>query len=347
MPARARAQSVEEAVFKVLLETATRTLLNVVIPEPVTVAQPTPTRPKPHVELSDWVDPSSHSTARVGRACGQRYVAYLTGTRALNYLEVKLFNDSDSKVVINARSPVFEQVFRRRGRAQYGFRGMPVAVAEHSGKLLLLQLEKARFYELRRFDVELSVSFSDGRTCPIKVEFSRSLPAAPATFRALSKFDFGTSYGVQFRSGSLRDAAGQVGSSAALFLEWYPEVQHGVRFELVTDSLDSHDYAGALLMLPSYGYRIFFTPRLSYEFGIGAGAYMFTAYANMPGSATRWALLVSERMQLKFEISPNLKAVNLALSPTLTFGVLPGGPFGPRELSGALYTGTVALILGM
>lgn len=343
VPARARATSVGEEAS---VSAATRTLLSVVIPEPVAAAYPSPRTAEQRVELSDWVDPNGHSTARVGRACEQRYAAYLTGTRELNYLELKLFNDSGTKVIIDARSRIFEQTFRTHGTTRHGFADMPVPVAKHSGKLLLFGLEKRLFYQLRRFDVAFDVAFEDGRTCRMQVEFSRSLPAAPATFKVFSRYDMGVSAGARFASGSLGDTVGHVGSTTALFLDWYPEVQHGVRFEFAVDSLASYDFAGALLFLPSYQYRIFLNPRVSYAFGIGAGAYLFTANVNMPGSVARWALLVRERMQLKFEV-PAFTTLSLALCPTLTFGVLPGGPFGPHELSGGLYTGTLELILGM
>src|SRR5437868_9609551 len=106
--AGAHAESFAASTLGVEVGAATRQLLQAVIPEPVANAYPRPQSPESRVELSDWVDPSSRSTARVGRACEQRYVAYLTGTRLHNYLELQLFNDSDAEVVIEARSQIFE-----------------------------------------------------------------------------------------------------------------------------------------------------------------------------------------------------------------------------------------------
>ncbi|HYQ29076.1 MAG TPA: hypothetical protein VER04_17720, partial [Polyangiaceae bacterium] len=77
-PRLGRAESAGEASIGALLREDTRRSLQVVIPEPVVAAEPSPVRPAQRVELSDWVDPRSHSTARTGRACEQRYVAYLT-----------------------------------------------------------------------------------------------------------------------------------------------------------------------------------------------------------------------------------------------------------------------------
>ncbi|HYP77023.1 MAG TPA: hypothetical protein VER12_13740 [Polyangiaceae bacterium] len=345
-PRLGRAESAGEASIGALLREDTRRSLQVVIPEPVVAAEPSPVRPAQRVELSDWVDPRSHSTARTGRACEQRYVAYLTGTRALNYLELKLFNDSDDEVVIDAGSRVFERTLRMHGTTHRGFPGLPLPVAKHSGKLLLLELEKLLFYELSKFDVVISVSRADGGTCSIKLEFTRTLPAAPTTFKILSRYDVGTSFGARVASGSLAETVGRVGSTATLFLDWYSLMQHGVRFEFAADSLRSDRFAGALLFLPSYQYRIFLNPRVSYVFGIGAGAYLFTAEPDTPGAVARWTLLLRERMQLRFEL-PEITSLVLALCPTLTLGGLPGEPFAPPELSGGIYTGTVELIVGM
>jgi len=53
-------------------------------------------------------------------------------------------------------------------------------------------------------------------------------------------------------------------------------------------------------------------------------------------------------MQLKLELfPPDRENLNFALCPTVTFGVLPGGPFGPHELSGGLYTGALEVILSL
>ena len=346
VPARAHAQSFGAATLGVEVGTATRQLLQTVIPEPVAGAYPTPPSPELRVELSDWVDPSSHSTARVGRACEQRYVAYLTGTRGLNYLEFKLFNDSESEVVVDARSRVFERTFRTHARTRHGFRKLPVRIAAHSGQLLLLELEKRLFYRLREFDFVFDLSFADGRRCQLKVEFARKLPAAPATFKTLSRYDMGVSAGPYLTSGSLRDTVGPVGSTTTLSLSWYPAVQHGVRLEFGVDSLGGYRFAGGWRLVSGYEYRIFLTPRVSYSVGIGAGAYLFTANPDDPASSARWALLVRESMQWKFDL-PVFSAMDMALAPTLTFGVLPGGRLGATEVTGALYTGALELIIGM
>ena len=81
---RARGQSFGDALLALNVEAATRALLDGIIPEPV--PRPVLAYPKQRVELSDWIDPSTGSTARVGRSCEQRYVAYLTGTQLINYL---------------------------------------------------------------------------------------------------------------------------------------------------------------------------------------------------------------------------------------------------------------------
>lgn len=347
VPARARAKPPEEALFELGLEAATRLLLAGVVPEPVVSTVPTLPKPEPRTELSDWIDPSSHSTSRSGRACEQRYVAYLTGTRTRNYLEVKLFNDSDAEVTIDARSRVFEQTIERLGRTRQGFHNMPVRVAKHSGKLLVLGLEKLRFYQLKQFDVVFDLAFEDERTCQIRIEFSRTLPAAPATFKALSKYAVGLSLGAHLASGPLADAVDPVGTTATVFLNWYPAEQHGVRFEFGQDLLQGDRFRVGFLLLCGYQYRFFFNPYLSYSFGIGAGPYLFTVYQDTPSSAARWALLVREQIQLKYEPFPDRSWMNVALGPTLTFGVLPGGPFGPRELSGGLYTGMVEVSFGL
>ena len=339
---RARAQSVGEALLQVFVGGATRGLLNALIPEPVA----TPPTPEPHVELSDWVDPVSGSTAHVGRACEQRYVAYLTGTRGLNYLEVKLFNDSEQEAVIAARSRAFGGTLRPWPGSRHG---RPVRAPGHSGKFLRYELEKPRFHELRQFEVVFELSFADGRTCQMRADFARVLPAAPSTFKLYSKAEVGLSYGFYVASGSLRDAVGQVGAGDSVSASWFPALQHGVRLELGSARLHHSDrFAAGTLVLPSYEYRIFLSPRVTYSFGIGAGAYVFTGYHDMPDSDARWALLVRERMQLKLELfPPDRENLNFALCPTVTFGVLSGGPFGPHELSGGLYTGALEVILSL
>ena len=178
-------------------------------------------------------------------------------------------------------------------------------------------------------------SSANGRTCQAKLEFSRVLPALPSTFRSHNKTDWGLSAGLHVATGSLGDSIGQVGVSRALALSWFPAMQHGIRFEVGMDDLHSNRFALGLLLMPSYEYRAFFSPRLSYSFGIGAGAYLCTVRDGVPTSSSRWALMVRERMQLAVDLFPQW--VSLELGPAVTFGVLPGGPFGPRELTGALY----------
>jgi hypothetical protein len=102
-------------------------------------------------------------------------------------------------------------------------------------------------------------------------------------------------------------------------------------------------FARGVLRLPSYEYRVFSSPRVSYSFGIGAGADVFTVYDDVPTSYARRALMIRERMQLAFELLPSGSSLSVALGPAVTFGALPGGPFGPREL---LYTGSAELTLG-
>lgn len=349
----ARAQSVGEALLALTITAATDVLLAAVIPEPV--ARPSVPAPEAHVELSDWVDPNTGSTARAGRACEQRYVAYLTGTRGANYLEVKLFNDSADEVVIVARSPELEEASLLVPDAGRNAHKWPFRAAGHSGLFLGYRLEKARFHRLKRFEVTFELSFSTGHTCRMNVEFSRVLPAAPSSFKIYSKLDFGATFGVHLASGSLRDAIGAVAASSGISISWFPAVQHGVRFEAGFDRMDRHRFAGGTLLLPAYEFRIFLGPRVTYSFGIGAGAYLFTAsedvpadpYEDVPVDAARWALQVRERMQLKVELLPPRWFIDLALGPVVTFGVFPGGPFGPRELSGALYTGSLELTVSM
>jgi len=156
----------------------------------------------------------------------------------------------------------------------------------------------------------------------------------------------GVAAGPYLTSGRLRDTVGPVGSTTALSLSWHPAVQHGVRLEFGVDSLGGSRFAGGLLMLSGYEYRIFLNPRVSYSVGIGAGAYAFTAGPDDPTATTRWALLMRESMQWKFDLAV-FTALNLALAPTLTLGVLPGGRFGESEVTGALYTGALELIIGM
>lgn len=347
LPAPARAESLAEAVVEVLVGAATRTLLNVVIPERVATAHPSPPTPEPRVELSDWVDPSSHSTAKVGRACEQRIVTYLTGTRRFNFLEVKLFNDSDTNVTIDAHSRVFTPAMETTVNARHGFRGMPLRVPAHSGKLLVLGLQKSLFYQLKQFDFVFDVSSGPGRTCQMKVEFSRSLPALTTTFKAASKRDIGVSLGAHLTAGPLRESVGALGQNTTTSMTWHIAVQHGVRAEFSLDSLGGDRFKVGLLLIPGYEYRHFFNPRLSYTFGIGAGPYLFTVNQEQPASAARWAMLVRERMQLQYELSTDQRPLSLALCPTLTFGAFPGGPFGPHELSGGFYTGAMELLIRM
>jgi len=322
---------------------ATRVLLDAAIPEPV--ERPAP-KPEARVELSDWIEPGTGSTAHVGRACEQRYVAFLTGTRYSNYLDVKLFNDSDDGVAIVARSPVFEDANGPASESRETFRGKRYRAAAHSGQYFSYELEKARFYKLKRFDVVFEFSFARGRTCQSKVEFSRVLPSALSTFKVRPRLDGVVSLGAYLASGSLRDSIGQAGTTTGLSFGWYPTLQHGIRFETSLDNLDSDRFAFGSLLLPSYEYRIFFGPRVTYSFGIGAGAYLFVAHQDLPISDSRAALIVRERMRLKFEL-PAFSALDIALGPVVTFGVLPGGPFGPRELSGALYSGSLELSVMM
>jgi hypothetical protein len=340
----ARAQSFGEKLLFMTLEAATSALLDTVIPEPV--HHPSVKTPEARAELSDWVDPSTGSTAHVGRACEQRYVAYLTGTRYSNYLEVKLFNDSDDDVAIVARSPVFEEANGPAPDSREKFRGKPYRAGRHSGTYLSYMLEKARFYELRHFAVVFELSFANGRTCQTKIDFSRVLPAALSSFKIYSNKDAALTYGVHGATGSLLDSVGPVGTTTSISFGWFPAMQHGLRFEASFDNFDSDRFAFGVLLLPSYEYRIFFGPRVSYSFGIGAGAYLFTVHADVPVSYSHWALMVRERMQLKFEL-PEFNVLHFALGPVVTFGVLPGGPFGPRELSGALYTGSLELSITM
>ena len=127
---RARGQSSGDALLALTVEAATRALIDGIIPEPVD--RPAVAYPVQRVELSDWIDPSTGSTARVGRSCEQRYVAYLSSTRRLNYLELKLFNDSAGQVVIAAHSPEIEKM----SPGPYKRVRKPVPVAGHSGTYL-------------------------------------------------------------------------------------------------------------------------------------------------------------------------------------------------------------------
>jgi len=340
----ARAESLGEALFKGFGTGVTRVLLDALIPEPVVRASPP--LPQARVELSDWVDPRTGSTARVGRACELRYVLYLTGTRYSNYLEVKLFNDSDDEVAIVARSPAFEEANDSNPNSREKFHGKPYRAVGHSGKYLSYELEKARFYKLRHFDVVFDLSFANGRTCRTKVEFLRVLPMALSTFKINPRLDTAVTLGAYLASGPLRGSIGQAGSTSAISIGWFPAMQHGIRFEGSFSNLHGSRFALGVLLLPSYEYRIFFGPRVSYSFGIGAGANLFAVYEGMPASDARWALMVRERMQLKFEL-PKVGMLQFALGPVVTFGVLPGGPFGPRELSGTFYTGSLELTIGM
>jgi hypothetical protein len=333
--AGARAESLGVALFIGFGTAVTRVLLDALIPEPV--VHVSPPLPEVRAELSDWIDPSTGSTARIERACDQRYVAYLTGTRYSNYLEVKLFNDSDDTVVIAPHSRAFD------GMSQHARK---LRIVGHSGKYLSYELEKERFYELRQFDVVFELSFANGRTCQTKVEFSRVLPAALSTYRIYSKHDVGFTYGVRLASGSLRDSIGQAGATRGISFGWFPAVQHGIRFEASFDNLDSDRFAFGALLLPAYEFRMFFGSRFSYSFGVGAGAYLLPVRDGVPPSYARGALLLRERMQLKFEL-PEFSMIQLALGPVVTFGVLPGGPFGWSELTGALYTGSIELSVRM
>ena len=224
-------------------------------------------------ELNDWVDPSTGSTAHAGRACEQSYVARLTGTRAINYLELELSNDSDDEVAITLHSQAFGGQLRRYDSDSRPEK--PVHALGNSWKFLSYQLDKPPFYRLRQFDVELHLSFSDGRTCQVKVEFSRALPAAPATYKISPYFEVGGGYGVYAASGSLRDAVGNVGASSTAFISWYPAVQHGLRVESGYDRLHGDRFGSGIHWLLGYEYRIFLGPRFTYAFGVGAGAYRF------------------------------------------------------------------------
>jgi hypothetical protein len=113
-------------------------------------------------------------------------------------------------------------------------------------------------------------------------------------------------------------------------------VQRGVGFEFAQDQLHGDRFRLGFFLLPGYAYRKSLTPSLWYSFGIGAGPYLFTVYEDVPASA-RWAPLVRERMQLKSEPFPESQFLNLALGPTVTFGVLPGGE--PRVYAGATLDG--------
>ena len=173
-----------------------------------------------------------------------------------------------------------------------------------------------------------------------QVDFSRSLPAIQSTFSVSTRYEYGVSVGAHLTSGSVRDAAGSVGPSTALFFAWYPALQHGIRFDFRTDSLSGDHVTDGLLLLPAYEFRSSFSPSVSYSFGIGAGSYVFIESRDGSLSAKSWALMVREQLRLKFQLSW------FALCPAISLGALPGGPFGPRELSGAFYTASLELVFG-
>lgn len=238
------------------------------------------------LELPEWKEKRSQSTAELGNACGFQYEARLIGNARANFLWLSLKNLGEVEKSYNPIDTefVFSDDTRRRPDL---FRFDKVYL--ESGRLYGIILpfpDKENFAQQSKVTINFIVE-EKRKPCSISIEMIRNPEVADTltTTTTLNLFDMSAHVGRYNLSGDLADIGKQDGTFGGFNMNFFGRDYHGVYFSFYSyeQSKISNEYANkynvainSKLSLYSfnlgYTYRHFFKKNLQLYASLGIGA---------------------------------------------------------------------------
>jgi len=316
-------------------------------------------------ELSDWIDPRTRATTRLGDACGHRVELRLSGTGHHNFLNITLSNHSEVASTLDDDNVVveFESGLRRRLLVEESH-SSSLAPGWRTHRALSFP-SKEDFRGQARMIVELPLALEGRGQCVIRMTIERwpGMPDSPGTYVPHTTLEVYFTGGSRIAaSGGIAELAADHGFSYDFGFGIWPWVNHGFFLEGGSDFYGDravsrimpgrtfdHPQISQTTLYVGYAFRVRAMPWLwlGYSLGTGPSAIELSDDNKDQGPYfTRAVLPLRERLSFNFVFLKLKDGSEFGLAPTLAHTYVPFGSYGPMDPTGHTLNALVRLVFG-